>query len=338
MNEIPPRYTGEYTTAAPAPDQNASMKREIARLGLLAASALVLMIVTATLLATLESLLVRVFGAFGDEAEQIFAFFQYFLMFAPPLLLLWLTNRSRMGDMTRFLSPDANEGKLAREVVLCFPVLLGVTYAMDIVSTALSDAFAWFGLFEPPLFEDEPTTAVGWVFYALTLCVVAPLCEELFFRGALLGLLKPYGAGFAVAVQAILFSVFHRTVAQMPYTLAGGLLFGFLAVRYGGILPTLLLHMLNNAFSFAIDPLFSLAGDDPLKQMLFTGALYLLAVGGGILIVALWSKRERGLFRFAAGKADDLPGLSAFRAFFLQPAMIVYLALSAYELLAFMML
>ena len=346
MNEMPPNDSGEYSRAVYAPfpvDPFANEKRGIARAGLLAACALTLLILMQELASAVLRALLPYIGVYSEAIEgytldptstAYFAFClaEYFFIFSLPILLLLLTNRERAKQMVR---PAETKKGLLLSVLLLFPVLLGMTYAMGSVSGVLLNVFSAFGLNEPELFANDPTTTAGWICYALLLCVAAPLCEELLFRGALLTLLRPYGAGFAVACQAILFSVFHRTVAQMPYTVVGGLLFGYLAVRYGGILPSLLLHALNNGFSLVIVPLSDLVGDGMEEQLLFTAVIYVVMIAGGILIVGLWSKKKRDLFALPRGStADKMPGATAFRTFFAQPAVIVYLLLSAYALIA----
>ena len=64
-------------------------------------------------------------------------------------------------------------------------------------------------------------------------CAAAPLAEELVFRGAVQGLLRPLGPRAAVCVQAALFAVQHGGAAGIAYALVLGVL---LAVAAGFLL------------------------------------------------------------------------------------------------------
>lgn len=72
--------------------------------------------------------------------------------------------------------------------------------------------------------------------------VLAPICEELFFRGYLMGVFTRYGRGRAVLSSALLFSLAHGVdMAFLPRVLIGALL-GDAMARTGSILAPMLLH------------------------------------------------------------------------------------------------
>ena len=72
--------------------------------------------------------------------------------------------------------------------------------------------------------------------------VLAPICEELFFRGYLMGVFTRFGRGRAVVSSALLFSLAHGVdMAFLPRALIGALL-GDAMARTGSILAPMLLH------------------------------------------------------------------------------------------------
>ena len=72
--------------------------------------------------------------------------------------------------------------------------------------------------------------------------VLAPICEELFFRGYLMGVFTRFGRGRAVVSSALLFSLAHGVdMAFLPRVLIGALL-GDAMARTGSILAPMLLH------------------------------------------------------------------------------------------------
>lgn len=75
--------------------------------------------------------------------------------------------------------------------------------------------------------------------------ILAPIWEELLFRGYVLRTLRPYGKRFAVLGSALLFGLFHGNLLQTPYAVMIGLVLGYVTVEYS-ILWAILLHMFNN--------------------------------------------------------------------------------------------
>lgn len=75
--------------------------------------------------------------------------------------------------------------------------------------------------------------------------ILAPIWEELLFRGCILRGLRPFGKRFAVLGSALLFGLFHGNLLQAPYALVVGLLLGYVTVEYS-IVWSIALHMFNN--------------------------------------------------------------------------------------------
>lgn len=75
--------------------------------------------------------------------------------------------------------------------------------------------------------------------------VLAPISEELLFRGFLLRSLRPYGKRFAIFGSAFFFGLFHGNLLQTPYAFLMGLLLGYVAVEYS-LGWSIWLHIFNN--------------------------------------------------------------------------------------------
>jgi len=83
------------------------------------------------------------------------------------------------------------------------------------------------------------------VFVALV--VVAPLCEESFFRGILFrGLQARFGLALAVGVSSVLFSAAHSTLVQKGMTIFLGAYFAVLVHVTGSLWAGILAHAFNN--------------------------------------------------------------------------------------------
>ena len=77
--------------------------------------------------------------------------------------------------------------------------------------------------------------------------LLAPICEELFFRGYLMGAFARAGRGKAVAAAALLFAAAHGVDAAFLPRFLFGCLLGLMARRTGSILAPMLMHGCYNA-------------------------------------------------------------------------------------------
>jgi membrane protease YdiL (CAAX protease family) len=82
----------------------------------------------------------------------------------------------------------------------------------------------------------------------LALALVAPLWEEVLFRGAFFaGFLRRFGPYPAVLLSALVFAAVHGSPLVMPYVLVLGLFLGWLRWFHRSLWASLVLHMTNNA-------------------------------------------------------------------------------------------
>lgn len=119
------------------------------------------------------------------------------------------------------------------------------------------------------------------------LCLLAPLAEELFFRGRLLPFLVPrLGAASAVTISALAFAVAHATPVGCLVALPVGLLLGWLRLRHRDLGACVLVHMMHNALL--------LLGGPALVAAPLTMAV-LWAAGALLLALATLDGRHRRL-------------------------------------------
>lgn len=81
----------------------------------------------------------------------------------------------------------------------------------------------------------------------ILLVVIAPVTEELLFRGLVLNaLLRRYSPLVAVLFSALLFALLHMNPWQLPVAMVSGVLLGWLYVRTRSLWPCLLGHAFMN--------------------------------------------------------------------------------------------
>lgn len=128
-----------------------------------------------------------------------------------------------------------------------FPVVLLLNSVISTVINFVSKFFESQGVVLPEAdFSIENPTALAIVFEVLYLVVVAPLAEELIFRGLVLKTIAPYGKKLAIVVSALLFGLMHGNVKQFVGAFVCGMIFAAVDIKYGSILPSVIIHVLNN--------------------------------------------------------------------------------------------
>lgn len=82
--------------------------------------------------------------------------------------------------------------------------------------------------------------------------VLGPVIEELFFRGAIFGILrKGYSFYLAAGVSSFLFGISHGLLYLLPMFIFGYLLC-WLAEKYGSLDASIFIHILNNVLSISL--------------------------------------------------------------------------------------
>lgn len=127
----------------------------------------------------------------------------------------------------------------------CLPVFLGVANLANLAGALINRLTG-----SPATSEMLPSGGPELLVQFLALCVMPAIAEELLFRGAFQGLMRPCGSAAAIFAPALLFSVLHLDLAQGLTAFACGVFLGWLAERSGSILPGMLLHFVNNALAF----------------------------------------------------------------------------------------
>ena len=110
-------------------------------------------------------------------------------------------------------------------------------------------------------------TPVNIVLGIIVTVILAPVCEELVFRGALLGgLTKKWGIIPALIVSALCFSLMHMNPEQTVYQFFLGLVAGYLAICSRSVIPSMVLHAGNNLIAVLLGFLPQTGGESSLPS------------------------------------------------------------------------
>ena len=125
----------------------------------------------------------------------------------------------------------------------CFLMNIGFSMAVN----AFTSAMGSIGVNIPEAdFSIKKPTALALLLQFLYIVILAPLIEEILYRGVILGSLAKYGQGTAILVSAVCFGLMHGNIPQAVSAFGTGLIYAVIAINCGSIYPSLMIHMINN--------------------------------------------------------------------------------------------
>lgn len=170
--------------------------------------------------------------------------------------------------------------------------LVAAAFAYYVVTLAYSAAVSVHGTDRLPSDLGVKTSTAAAIATSVFVCVVAPICEEFFFRGFLFGILRQMrirvggaelGPWIAAVIVGILFGLAHTGSADSEFLIPLGFL-GFvlclLRWRTKSLYPGMALHSLNNCIALGVNELSW--GAEPIVA-LCAGALVTVALLTGPL-------------------------------------------------------
>jgi len=196
--------------------------------------------------------------------------------------------------------------------MLCF--CMGAQMVNSLWISLLELLLAPFGKSVMPILESVSGDSDTFSMF-LYASVLAPVWEEVLFRGYILRTFRPFGKRFAVWSSALLFGLFHGNLMQTPYAVLMGLVLGYVTVEHS-LLWAILVHMFNNLV--LADLLTRLTAQWP--EMAY-GMLNLVLFGGAALISLSILFKNRGAIR--AYRKSEWMDRRCVRCFFTAPGILV---------------
>lgn len=132
------------------------------------------------------------------------------------------------------------------------PIVAAVAVLFLLAGYAAVMRAAGIGWLQPGDAAPGPVLRDGWALglFALVSVGLAPLVEELFFRGLVFGGLLGFGFVPAAATSALLFAVWHLDVAAIVPVTTIGLVLAWLAWSRGSLWDAVIFHLAFNGVSF----------------------------------------------------------------------------------------
>ena len=130
----------------------------------------------------------------------------------------------------------------------------------------------------------RPESFAGFILLFFAVAVIAPLGEELLFRGFLQQFLEKHWKDVtrAILVTALFFALIHMNPYWFVQIYILGIMLGFLSWKTGSVLPPLILHGMNNSFAMIFS--FSEYGDENLYLWSGHVAPWILIIAVGFFV------------------------------------------------------
>lgn len=177
-----------------------------------------------------------------------------------PIYSLFLILRYRRDSRTLLKDPLAPSLLMAGLAVTIG--ILGVTHYLFVGITWLAERSEliseWMGNYRELTGAYQGDSGMFWLIVGV--CILAPIAEELLFRGIIFGeLRRVMPDGWAVLLQGVLFAFYHLQPIQISYVIIPGVLLGLTYLWSGSIYVPIGMHILYNLIGSLV-PAF--VGDD----------------------------------------------------------------------------
>ncbi len=165
-----------------------------------------------------------------------------------PTVFLFFYSKIKLRQITEF--------KVSFKFVFITIILfIGIFFGLTKINDFVVKIFSNFGYSETQTIL-PPYSLSNYLLLTLIICVLPAIIEEVIFRGVMLKGLYKFGVWGAVLISALAFSLYHMSPAKTVYQFIIGVIFAIVAINSGSIIPTIVLHFLNN---FAIITLYYFA-------------------------------------------------------------------------------
>ena len=188
-----------------------------------------------------------------ELSQSLKIFFGYLFMTIPPLLILYYQIKSSDGEFIFKKDYFGFNGLPIKKAIIggfkgwliIIPFVLVVSLIMNLLIDNQNGS--------NPLLEIVLNNNNYFSFFLLflTTTFLAPLFEEIIFRGVLLPILsRDYGINLGILISAFIFALAHLSIGEMPPLLVLGIGLGITRIVSGSLLSSVVMHSLWNGLTF----------------------------------------------------------------------------------------
>lgn len=227
--------------------------------------------------AIVSGLLLGILGMAFTIEKEIINMLAYALQFGMSIIFVIMLQRQR-GMRKNLLRLNVRSINLP---LILYGVLL--IFAAGVVIEPLLDLF-------PSRYLDIMDIAIGRGGWAImTTVILAPILEEVLFRGLLLGAInEKHGAFRAVFVSAAIFGVIHIIPQQIVNAFVIGIILGYIYVRTKSLVAVIFIHALNNGLAYVLREVFGSTSEAmSTREMIGSDTWFYIVYGLCVILFAV---------------------------------------------------
>lgn len=133
-----------------------------------------------------------------------------------------------------------------KEILGFFLVSYAGMYISSIIGNFLASVIAIVKQGKVNNVITQVATGNDWWMNVLIMVICAPIAEELLFRKLLIDRTVQFGEKLAILLSALMFAFYHGNIYQFCYAFVLGCVFGYVYVKSGKMIYTIVLHMMIN--------------------------------------------------------------------------------------------
>ncbi len=187
---------------------------------------------------------------FAEENSDPYLFWAYFITQAIMAVSIAVSTDFKL--KRAFPRMHFNKPVKKIDYALMIPFSIVLVLGLNFIASIFISLLEEFGYIMQEVPFPDTTTFAGFVAGFFCICVMPAVVEESIFRGVILRSFSQKDMWKGIVVSSALFSLMHGSAQQTAYQFVVGAILGLVAVKTNSIIPSILLHMLNNTVSLIL--------------------------------------------------------------------------------------
>ena len=192
-------------------------------------------------------------------------------------------NGNKKSELIR--TRDFNFGKA---VQYCF-IGIFILFTATVSNIIIENIFMKYGYTTDVIpTKGMAVTNSGKLIMMLYTCIIAPVTEEIFFRGMILKSFSKASQRFGVLFSAVLFGLAHANIPQFLLAFMVGIFLAHITLIHGSLIPAMIVHAFVNSYS-------SLGSELDLspKGIIVFNEIFIILAMIGLVFLLVFATKER---------------------------------------------
>ncbi len=166
-----------------------------------------------------------------------------------------------------------------------------IQYAAALFTLACSDVLEKYGFSTEIDNTGLAEEGIGFVILMIYQCIIAPITEELFYRGMLLKVFSRANQRFAIVATSVFFGLAHGNIPQFMLAFLLGMFLAHIDMKHNSMLPSIIVHIFVNSLAAVVNYVSTEYPDGLL--LMAVNLIYLLIVIVGLALFIEFSIKNK---------------------------------------------